>query len=110
MGYLAQGRCHVTALEASASACAAYPQSVAASGAVVTFSCSGFTATDLALERTSTEGGTPTTLALPVTFAACNEREGYTDGLEAFGLVAGALFLATVMRMAWDRISNPQGT
>jgi hypothetical protein len=109
MGYLSRNTCHVTALEAAAAACSAYPVEQAASGVVVTFSCTGYTTSDLALARTSSDGSAAVAQTVPVSFASCNESEGYTDALGAWSLVAGALFLVAVMRAAWDRVVSPQG-
>jgi hypothetical protein len=109
MGYLSRNTCHVSALEASAAACSAYPVEEAASGVVVTFSCTGYTTTDLALSRTSSDGSPAVLQTIPVAFASCNESAGYTDAMGAWALAAGAVFLVAVMRAAWDRVMSPQG-
>jgi hypothetical protein len=109
MGYLSRNTCHVTALEASAAACSAYPVEEAASGVVVTFSCTGYTTSELALSRTASDGSPAVAQTLPVAFASCNESAGYTDAMGAWALAAGAVFLVAVMRAAWDRVMSPQG-
>ena len=108
MGALSANTCHVSASAAAAAACSTYPQVSPAASAVVTWSCESYTETQLNLRQTST-AGLDQTSTLAVSFSPCDEREGYTDSLEAFGLVAGAIFLACLMRMAWDRIVSPQG-